>query len=145
VTELGKFMTPMVGGLPPRDAVHVATLPCIAGEALVPGQMVGFVAGKGRTVGTGVSHPMGVIDPFIERTVHPGEIVHVLMKPGTIKGLRHDWSHEVVDDLSFDDLDPDDPVDAVLIKMRTNGAGEIQPESNPLAIEDDEEDGCGVC
>jgi hypothetical protein len=37
--------------------------------------------------------PVGVVDPFLFELVKPGDRFWLLLNPGSITGLRHDWSH----------------------------------------------------
>ena len=86
-------------GLPPsgddqRDAVHIAIVPVVAGEKLFPGQDVGIVGDSlvGRS-----AHPIGIVDPFLKRSVQPNERCWLLLYPGSITSLRHDWTHPAFD------------------------------------------------
>ncbi len=72
-----------------RDAIHLAVEPVIAAEKLYPGQHVGFVDGG---VGTKGDH-IGVVDPFLEGFVAPGQRFWLVVYPRTITSLRHVWEH----------------------------------------------------
>jgi hypothetical protein len=88
--KLGKLIT----GEAQRDAIHVAIAPVIAGEQLEPGWNVGLNQ-KGKAVnfiGMGIK-PIGIVDPFLTHPVKPGEQFWLVLYPGTITSLRHDWSH----------------------------------------------------
>jgi hypothetical protein len=76
-----------------RDAVHIAIVPVIAGEKLFPGQDVGIE--EGRAVRC--RNPIGIIDPFLKRSVQRNEPCWLLIYPGTITSLRHDWTHPALD------------------------------------------------
>lgn len=72
-----------------RDAIHLAVEPAVAVEKLFPGQHVGFVAG-----GVGTSkNPVGIVDPFINGFVAPGQRFWLVVYPRTITSLRHVWEH----------------------------------------------------
>lgn len=73
-----------------RDAIHVAIAPVVAGEKLSPGDHIGFLP-DGRA--GEVKEPIGVVDPFLKKIVKPGERFFMLLYPGTITGLRHEWAH----------------------------------------------------
>lgn len=73
-----------------RDAIHVAVEPCIAADRLLPGQHVGIVDGKATRK---AEKKLGIVDPFIEDIVMPGERFWLLIYPRTITSLRHVWSH----------------------------------------------------
>ena len=92
--RLGKILK----GVTVRDAVHVAILPVVAGEKLDPGQQVDLLSDL-RT-----AHPalvkgscVGVVDPFLPFAVQPGQWFYLLLPPGSITSLRHDWTHPAID------------------------------------------------
>ena len=73
-----------------KDAVHIAVAPVTAGLRLHPGDHV--------TVGAdGVAYyaekTIGVVDPFCLETIQKGQQFWLFLYPGTITGLRHEWSH----------------------------------------------------
>jgi hypothetical protein len=87
----------------PRDAVHIAVAPVIAGEQLRPGTQVCFIAeGNTETVvrvprnkwGGPEKMPVGVIDPFMyDEVIGKGTRCWMMLFPGTITSLRHEWTH----------------------------------------------------
>lgn len=93
VRAIGKpFTTPMA-----RDAIHIAVAPVVAGETLRPGEIIGFV--RGRNDGTVSSDHMiivkfiGIVDPYLKKSVHVGQRFFMFLYPGSITSLRHDWAH----------------------------------------------------
>ncbi len=78
-----------------RDAVHVAIVPVEAGEFLSAGQHVGIVGG----LASSAAKHIGVVDPFLPdrpsagRAVCKGEFFWLMLYPGTVASLRHEWSH----------------------------------------------------
>lgn len=84
-----------------RDAVHVALLPVVVGdEYMHPGDKVKFVFGttgivtRARNDQTAV----GIIDPFLDQfSLVKGTRVWLVLKPGTVTGMRHDWKSEAID------------------------------------------------
>lgn len=78
-----------------RDAIHVAVEPCIAGELLEPGEHVGIVDGFAYC---NASNLVGIVDPFLEDAVDPGQRFWMLVYPRTITSLRHVWSHPDIPD-----------------------------------------------
>ena len=89
-----------------RDAIHIAIMPVILAEELRAGDSVAFVYGTTDLVKRCEPcydiPPVGVIDPFL-RGEHgigyakKGSRVWLFLKPGTITGLRHEWTHPDVD------------------------------------------------
>lgn len=89
-----------------RDAVHIAVAPCKSKVELSPGQPVKLVddrvseelvePAQGRKI---YSHRgyLGVVDPFLNRNVEPGERFYVFIHPASVKGMRHHWSHPQFD------------------------------------------------
>lgn len=84
-----------------RDAIHIAVLPCTATESMQPGQHVHFqIAGNTDLVSPcGHNHPqcIGIIDPFLHEAVPTRGTCWVFVTPNTITGLRHEWTHPLVD------------------------------------------------
>lgn len=94
---LGKLVDESVAR---RDAVHVAVIAVLAGEALTPGRHVGLIRGQARwTISTldGTPVLIGVVDPFLASTVHAGERFWLFLYPNTVTSLRHDWTHPAFD------------------------------------------------
>ena len=90
-----------------RDAIHMAVAPVIADTKLFPGQPIGFVAAEKNTVGQ-TSRSIGIVDPFLEGAVFPGQTFWMLIYPNTITGLRHEWTHPAFDgaeEAKQDDVD----------------------------------------
>jgi hypothetical protein len=76
-----------------RDAIHIAVAPVTAAETLVPGQHVGFVRpGDTETVGES-ENPIGIVDPFLQGDVRPGQRFWLFVYPNTVTSLRHVWTH----------------------------------------------------
>lgn len=76
----------------PRDAVHIAVAPVTAGEALRPGQFVGFIE-DAFTVSSKATKHIGIVDPYLQRMVSKGQRFYMFLLPNTITSLRHDWTH----------------------------------------------------
>jgi hypothetical protein len=72
-----------------RDAIHMAIAPVVAGERLSPGDEIGFI---GEAVGR-TQKSIGIVDPFLAGPVFKGERFFMLLHPGTITSLRHEWEH----------------------------------------------------
>lgn len=87
-TRLGKRPAPDAR----RDAVHVAILPAIAGMKLFPGAEVRQLA-DGRWIRTIGEPSTGIVDPFLKLSVQEDEPFWLLLHPGSITSLTHDWDH----------------------------------------------------
>src|SRR6201991_2988276 len=77
----------------PRDAVHIAMIPAGARETQRPGQHVVII--DGQAAGAARGGGVGVVDPFLMDDVDQGERFWLLLFPGTITSLRHEWTHPV--------------------------------------------------
>lgn len=104
IQSIGKKL---IGG-EQRDAIHIAIMPVVCGEDhLSAGDEVGLVYGTKNVVKRKNSiyghATLGVIDPFLggdieSGMVRKGDVVWCFLKPGTITGLRHEWTRPDVDD-----------------------------------------------
>lgn len=81
----------IIKGIANRDAIHMAIAPVVAYERLTPGSHVGFINGKAGL--TGADNTIGIVDPFLKEPVKPGDTFWLFLYPGSIKGLRHEWTH----------------------------------------------------
>lgn len=81
---LGTIIT--AGG---RDAIHLAVEPVVAAMHLRPGDHVTIADGKAVLSGKG----LGIVDPFLDRDVAPGEMFWLVVYPRQITSLRHVWEH----------------------------------------------------
>jgi len=84
-----------------RDAIHVAILPVVAAEALVPGQLIGLWEHRppNNTVLVGqATQVLGIVDPYLTcKTVEKGQLFYMFILPNTITAQRHEWTHPVID------------------------------------------------
>jgi hypothetical protein len=81
-----------------RDAIHLAVEPVRAGEVLAPGEKIGIVDGIAFLAGAldDEGNPVkaqGIVDPFLPRSVLPGESFWFIMNPRMVTSLRHVWDH----------------------------------------------------
>ncbi len=78
-----------------RDAVHVAIAPVFSDEKLLPGQKVILAPGCIERVIAcpEMIQPIGVVDPFLDHGVTPGKRFWMVLYPGTVTNLRHEWDH----------------------------------------------------
>jgi hypothetical protein len=78
----------------PRDAVHIAVIPVVAGEKLPPGHPVYLVDGKALPCpDTWKDERTGIVDPFLDVGPDEGQWFWLFLYPGTIVSLRHEWQH----------------------------------------------------
>lgn len=77
-----------------RDAIHIAVAPMVAGEPLSAGVPVGLKDGKAHKM---VKGDIGVVDPFLKVLLRPGDRFYLFLYPNTSTGLRHVYTHPVLD------------------------------------------------
>lgn len=83
-----------------RDAIHIAVLSAVAGEMLVSGAPVCLEADGLPTARMARhSESVGIVDPFLPRAANAGQRFWVFLHPNSVTGMRHHWSHPVVDSL----------------------------------------------
>lgn len=77
-----------------RDAIHLGVEPVEAGEQLAVGATIGIKNGKAyqATKRNGIK-PMGIVDPFLDAKVLPGQRFWLVVMPRAITSLRHVWEH----------------------------------------------------
>ncbi len=81
----------LIQGEAHRDAIHIAVAPVVSDVMVFPGQHLILVDGKACPV-EGVKS-IGIVDPFLGHAVPPGQPFWLCLHPGSITGLRHEWSH----------------------------------------------------
>lgn len=82
---------------PGRDAIHLATYAVVAGERLFPGQHVGIIDGDQTQAFSTAEKLIGIVDPFLQAAVFPGQMFWLVLYPRTITSLRHVWEHPAFD------------------------------------------------
>lgn len=95
-----------------RDAIHVAVIPVCAASDLQPGDKIWLTKYGSATPNpskgiAGGMAPIGVVDPFLKGPIVQGQWFWLLLRPGSISGLRHDWTHTDFPPQSADDYDAD--------------------------------------
>jgi len=90
-----------------KDAVHVAIVSVIAYCGIEPGQQVYITDRRyAAPVAESYQEGIGVADPWRKETIEEGGLLWVLLNPGSITGLRHDWRHDEFEegyDVHYDD------------------------------------------
>lgn len=74
-----------------RDAIHLAVEPALAATKLFPGQDVGRL--EDGSYGPAAARHTGIVDPFLQAPVQPGEWFWHVVYPRQITSLRHVWEH----------------------------------------------------
>ena len=78
-----------------RDAIHIAVMPVMAAQILMPGDHIGFFLGSVIEViaVNRMVKGLGIVDPFLTAPVQVGERFLMVLYPRTITGLTHVWTH----------------------------------------------------
>ena len=77
-----------------RDAIHLGVEPVEAGEQLAVGAIIGIKDGKAyQSTKRNVIKALGIVDPFLESKVLPGQRFWLVVMPRQITSLRHVWEH----------------------------------------------------
>lgn len=85
----------VIGGGEKRDAIHVAVEPVEADCVLYPGQHVGRL--DNGLYSNVPATKIGIVDPFINGPIFPGQHFWLLIYPRQITSLRHVWAHPAFD------------------------------------------------
>jgi len=75
-----------------RDAIHLGVEPVEAAEYLEPGEHIGL-NDEGKAYSQGCTKPLGIVDPFLKRSVRKGERFWLVVYPREITSLVHVWEH----------------------------------------------------
>lgn len=89
-----------------RDAIHIAVAPLIAHRLLRTGEHIG-VDPDDNTLSADAAvcgNYCGIVDPFRTNYVKEGERFWLLLYPGTAVGLRHVYTHPVLDAKKLTDV-----------------------------------------
>lgn len=76
-----------------RDAIHIAVAPVTATVRLQPGDHVGLIEEGNKELAGPCEQTIGIVDPFLQTAVEPGERFWLFLYPNTVTGMRHVWSH----------------------------------------------------
>jgi hypothetical protein len=88
----------LLSGTEQRDSIHIAVAPVIAAERCAPGQPVKLDA-NGLALPDMMGNGIGIVDPFLTRTVFVGQGFWLFLYPQTITDLRHHWKHPAFDNV----------------------------------------------
>jgi len=110
--RLGELITEL-GEQNQRDAIHIAVIPVKARERLRPGMHVSILhdGTNAEAYGdvAGSTTAVGIVDPFLPKTVEIGQTFWLCLYQGQVTTLRHEWTHpafpavDKVDQQSRDD------------------------------------------
>lgn len=78
-----------------RDAIHIAVAPVVAATDLMAGEHIGFINSDNTSEVRSCEPAMsvGIVDPFLNKPVRPGDRFWMFLHPNTITSLRHNWTH----------------------------------------------------
>jgi hypothetical protein len=78
-----------------RDAIHLAVENAVAAVTLRPGDHVKFNNDGQAVLAPHMSNGggIGIVDPFLEELVEPGQRFWLVVYPRQIHSLRHVWEH----------------------------------------------------
>lgn len=91
--SIGKILT----GDERRDAVHIAIAPIEAAVAIKAGDHVSVTDGKASPCEPAVES-VGIADPYLLRTIKPGERFWLFLHPYSVTSIRHEWTHPSLPD-----------------------------------------------
>lgn len=111
-----------------KDAVHVAIASVAAGQYLKPGEKI-MLDLHNRAIQASSGLAIGIVDPFLNTQVCPGEWFLLWLNPSTATKLHHHWEHP-----SFPEVAHDQEIEAL-----KNRIAELEEEN------DYEFDGCRGC
>lgn len=95
-TDALETLGTIIGEGEKRDAIHLAVLPMVANEKMVPGQCIqarGDIAVKST-----YEKATGIVDPFLPLGPDKGERFWMVLMPRMVTSLRHVWSHPAFED-----------------------------------------------
>lgn len=70
-----------------RDAIHIAVMPVTVAHAVHPGEFVGLVPGTQDRVALTNEPHIGIIDPFLRKSVPANARCWLFMLPNTITSV----------------------------------------------------------
>jgi hypothetical protein len=80
-----------------RDAIHIAVMPVVASCTMRPGEPVSLQGyASDEAVYDNSDNYLGIVDPFLAVSVQKGQKFWLFLRPGTISGLRHEWTHPMI-------------------------------------------------
>lgn len=101
-TDALETLGTIIGPNEKRDAIHLAVIPAKAGKPMRAGTYIDIVNGQAEPSMNG----LGIVDPFIDGPVEPGQWFWMVLRPRTITSLRHVWSHPDLPDEPMANAEP---------------------------------------
>jgi hypothetical protein len=90
--DVARLMGRLIDGPQERDAIHLAVYPATAAVLLNPGEKIGLLP-DGRASNDIKLERVGIVDPFLNLPVKPGQRFWLCVRPATVTSLRHHWEH----------------------------------------------------
>lgn len=78
-----------------RDAIHIAVIPLVADNSFSAGMQV--LLSKDGKASSEEGTVIGIVDPFLNVEISRGDRFWVFLYPNTVTGMKHHWSHPVID------------------------------------------------
>jgi len=80
-----------------KDAFHVPGIAVTSDFEIKPGTYVKFSDSSMKKVTevTGAGQFHGIVDPFVDRLIPPGEIFYVIVHPSMSNNLRHEFTIDI--------------------------------------------------
>ena len=89
--QINLYLCPATSGI--RDAIHVPVISGRAGGRIDPGDPVKYVGGFDKWYPCETIDMHGVYNPFSSESVKYGDLLWVMLRPGSITDLQHVWTH----------------------------------------------------
>ena len=83
-----------------RDAIHIAVLPARAAITLYPGQRVKVILDDNEyKAEPSVENNVGIVNPFVSGAIQEGDLVWILLEPGSVEDMTHHWVHPSIPEI----------------------------------------------
>lgn len=110
-----------------RDAVHIAVVPVLANEQMHPGEHIGLLPN-----GYASTHPsvnkIGIVDPYLRDMVRQDQRFFMMLYPGSITSLKHQWTHPAFPELNYDGGEYSRPVKPAADKATLDASRKLAAE-----------------
>lgn len=110
-----------------RDAVHIAVVPVLASERLYPGEHIGLLPDGYASAHLSVNK-IGIVDPYLRDAVRQGQRFFMMLYPGSITSLKHQWTHPAFPEPSYDGGEYSRPVKPAADEATLDAARKLAAE-----------------